>query len=355
MFYMIGLAALIAILGFLPDQYGLRQKNHKSYLILCGILITLVAGLRSMHAGSGDTYAYALRFEAMPRFETFETFYDTYLSNRDFLQSETGFHWMSWLLARINSEPQTLIFTTSAFVTIATCYFIYKNSANGFLSLLIYICLGLFTFNLNGMRQALAMSVCLFAYEQAKKRNLIRFILLVLLAMQFHKTAICFFPVFILPMLSYSKGNVLLYILGMVIFLLVLDNIILAYNDFTGEEYKADDSSSGGGLFVILIYVFALCISLMQPEALKNRNASIMCYAVILGLAAYVARFFSNQMMERISFYYFYFTILLIPEGIEKLDTREGKIVRWLFIIFALALFSYRIATGEFQTFELCF
>ena len=355
MIYMIGLAVIVAVLGLLPDQYGLRQKNHKSYLILCCIIITLIAGLRSMYVGSSDTWTYAYRFNSMMKYDTFSQYYDANLADKSFLVSESGFYWFVWLLSRLTEDPQWLIFITSAFTTTAACLFIYRNSSDGFISLLIYVCLGLFTFNLNGMRQAMAMSVCLFAYEHAKKRNLIRFILLVLLAMQFHKTAICFFPIFILPMMNYSKSNIFMYICGMMLFLLLLDNIVLVYNDLSGETYDATDSSTGGGLFVVIIYLFALVISIIQPDAMKNRQASIACFAVVAGLAAYIARFFSNQMMERISYYYFYFVILLIPTSLKTLDTKESKVIRWMFIAFALALYAYRIYTGQFRSFKLCF
>ena len=355
MTYMIGLAAMLIVLGLLPQQYGLQQKNHKMYLIVGGVLITLIMGLRSMHTGSGDTYVYAWRYKYYQGFDAFQEYYDLDLADNHILMSEAGFHWCVFIMGRIFDDPQVLIFTSSLFITYSVCRFIYKNSSDGFLSLLVYTCLGMFTFNMNGMRQALAMAVCLFAFERAKKQKLISFVIVVLIAMQFHKTAICFFPVFFLPKVKNTKGNILLYVGGIMVFLLALDSLILTYNDMSGKEYGTDSSIEGGGLFVVLLYLFGLILTLIQKNAIKDKKVAVPLLGTIAGLAAYVARYFSNQMMERISYYFFYFLILLIPEAILHLSERDRKIVRWLFIVFAFALFSYRIYNGSFRDFTLYF
>lgn len=355
MMYMIGLAVVLALFGFLPEQYGLRQKNYKGYIVICGILIALIMGLRTQYTGSGDSIAYCTKFDQMRRYSNFGDYFDKHLASSDFLFSETGFYFLTWLLGRIFDDSQVFLFLTSVFTTWAVCRFVSRNSANASISLIVYVCLGLFTFNMNGIRQALAMSVCLFSYEYVKKRKLLPFILLILVAMQFHKTAICFVPMYILPSMKFSKGNLLIYICGVMLFLLFLDNLILAYNDWSSKEYDSTDSASGGGLFVILIYLFALVIALMQPDLVREQGTGMVCFAVIAGLAAYVARYFSNQMMERISFYYFYFVTLLIPASIEKMGARESKMIRWAFIIGAIALFAYRTYTGQFRDFRLYF
>lgn len=355
MIYMIGLVAIIVIFGLLPEQYGLRQKNYKSYLILCGIIIALLTGLRTQHTGSGDTYAYAFRYTFMQKYDSFGEFYDVYLSDSNLLVSESGFYFSFWLLGRVFQDPQVMIFVTSAFITFATCRFIYKNSSEGFLPLLMYICLGLFTFNMNGLRQALSMSICLFAYERAKKRKLISFILIVLLSMQFHKTAVCFFPVYFLPIIKPSKNNIILFIGAMMVFLLAIDQVILTYNQLSAEEYNVGDEASGGGLFVVLLYIFGIIMAFLQPDMMRDRISVPQICAVLAGLAAYIARYFSNQMMERISHYYFYFLILLIPNALGRLEGQEAKIIRWLFIVFAAGLFLYRIFSGSFKHFELFF
>jgi len=128
MIYLYSMVAAVAILGFLPSKYGLRQNHCKNYLIICGVLITLVYGLRSIYVGTGDTYAYAYRFLQLRKYDNFGDFFNEKLADVDFMASETGYYLSLWLLGRVVEDPQWLVFTSTAFITWSTCRFFYKNA-----------------------------------------------------------------------------------------------------------------------------------------------------------------------------------------------------------------------------------
>lgn len=355
MIYLIALALFTVLLGFAPKESGLQQNNHKYYAIVSGAAIALVMGFRSKFTGSGDTYTYTTTFETLHQCDTFQEYFDLFLSDREFLFSETGFYWLVWLLTRLTDDPQWMIFLTSAFITFASCYFFYKNSEDVPLALMSYVCLGLFTFNMNGMRQAMAMSVCVIGYELVKKRKLLPFLLTILLAMQFHKTAIAFIPVYFFPLLKNTKGNWFFYICGMGVFLLLLDQIIIFFNDATGKEYLLEDAFDGGGITVVAIYVMAICLGVLIPQALEKRGIRCALFGTIAGISIYVARYFSNQILERVSYYYFYFIPILISGVISEMEEREQKVVKVLFIFAAVALLVYRTSRGSFRYFGFFF
>lgn len=339
----------------LPSKYSLKHNNYERYIWLCGIVIAVLMGCRNIYIGSGDTHNYYWKFVVAKSQLTFDDYADRMFLDEGFWMSERGFYWFVWQLAQIFDDGQILIFVTSVYITWTTCIFIRNNSEDIPLSLLIYVCLGLFTFNMNGMRQAMAMSTCLLAYEAAKKRKLIFFALLVILAMQFHKTAICFAPMYFVPKVKNTKNNIILFIIAGVIMLFFMDSIILTYNDLSGEDYATQAAVSGGGVFVVLLYLIGLGLTLLQPDNLKDKNMAIWFCGTAVGLMSYVARYFSNQMLERISYYYFYFVILLIPAAINRLSEKEIQLVKWLFIVFAIALFAYRVWNGGFRDFTLFF
>lgn len=355
MVYLLSLALFVVLLGFAPKESGLHRNNHKYYMIVSGIAVTLVMGFRSRYTGSGDTYTYSRTFETLRQCEAFGEYFEAFLSDTEFIFSETGFYWLVWLLTRLTDEPQWMIFLTSVFITWASCSFLYKNSEDPTLALLVYICLGLFTFNMNGMRQAMAMSVCVLSYELVKKRKLLPFLLMVLVAMQFHKTAFAFLPVYLLPTLKNTKGNWFFYICGMGVFLLLMDQIIVFFNDATGKEYEVGDSFDSGGVTVIMIYVLAIGLSVLIPQALDKRDIRCALFGTIAGLAIYAGRYFSQQILERVSYYYFYFVPILISGIISDMEEREQKVVRVLFIFASLALFAYRTYSGMFRYFGFFF
>lgn len=355
MIYLVSLALIVALAGMAPPKYGLQQNNYKNYILICGVLIAVVSALRSPYVGTIDNYRYTLYYERLQDYPTFWEYYDENLSDYDLLTSEAGFYYSMWLLGHIFKDGQTAIIVSSLFITWATCRFIYRNSVDAPLSLTIYVCLTLFMFNMNGMRQACAMSICLFAYEQAKQRNLIRFVLLVVLAMLFHKTAMCFLPVYILPMLKNTFGNWVFYVLGLIICLLFVDRIIAGYYEISGEDYSTNAAAEGGGLFVVLLYAGAIVLALYRHEILRDTANRTAFLGVLAGFVAYLARYTGSDILERVSYYYYYFMLLLIPATFQKLSDKDYKFVKLLFIAGSVMLFIYRIWKSGFRYFRFYF
>ena len=88
---------------------------------------------------------------------------------------EKGFQIFVFGLSRVFSESQWIIVISSLIYTVSICRFIYKNSEDVVLSCVMYVARGMMTFQMQGMRQAIAMSICLFAYEFASQKKLIKF------------------------------------------------------------------------------------------------------------------------------------------------------------------------------------
>lgn len=354
MMIMTGLALFVVLLGMGSKEIGLQRDNYKPYLVITGIVVTLIMGLRHQYVGT-DTFAYIYRHEDLATIPAFKTFYDANLADLDFLFSETGYYFSSWLFGRAFPDGYAWIFATSAFITYSTCRFIYKNSGDAPLALSIYILLGLFTFNMSGLRQALAMSICLWAYEHAKRHRLIPFVLTVLLAMQFHKTAVCFAPIYFLPWLKRGSTNLIIYFVLLIICLFSVDKLIASYNAFSGEEYELQNEVDGGGLSVILIYLFCILMVVLRHQCLNIPHVRMAFYGVVAGFTAYITRYFSNQILERISYYYFYFSILLLPSVFKLLPEKDQRWLRILFSFLAIYLFVHRVSNSSFGHYRFFF
>lgn len=355
MIYLLSVALLVWLLGLTDERTALKQNNYKYYLYIAGTLVALVMGLRSQHTGSTDTWMYCRFFKGMSNYPSFWDYYNANLSESSFIFSEAGFYFFSWLISRITSQEQVLVFVTSAFITLSACRFIYKNTRDVPTGLLIYFCLGLFTFNMNGMRQAMAMSICLWNYEFVKQRKFIRFTLIILLAMLFHKTAICFSVVYFLPLLKEGKLNIFWYLCGMGVFLFSMDWFIETFNAFTGEDYLVENAAEGSGLTVLMIYVTCIILGLIMIDSLKKRHIRTAYLGVLAGFIIYISRFFFNMILERLSYYFFYFSMLLIPNLFDELEERERMVVKLLFGLGAIVLLWYRVRSGSFSNFRLFF
>ncbi|MBR2614403.1 MAG: EpsG family protein [Clostridia bacterium] len=353
MLILLGLSILPSIIKlFMGDVDGNKQKK-KLFLILCGLLIVFVVGFRHVNVGTRDTETYwkmyenAMNSSSLKAFLTNHKVFETF-----FLFSECLFSFFLWALAKIIPNPQILIFITSAFVTISVLCFIFKHSKNTMLSVLMYICLGAMTFNMNGMRQAVAIAICLFAYGFAKDKKLIPFLLIVLIATLVHKSAIFFVVVYFVPYFKLNLKSCLFFALLVIAFILLSDRLAVLFDSFTGEDYGEGESFSSGGYITLLIYILTIIFAFITAKNNKDdKSFSMALFITILGCSLFFARYISTQIYERMSYYFFYGVILLLPQSIETLKDKDKKVMITIVSVLSILLFAYRLYGSVFQNF----
>ena len=340
------LAVVAVFASYVPKRRELGKANYKNYTIFICLLAVLVMGLRHRHIGV-DTTNYVYKFRAMDNYDSFKAYYIERLADKKFLFAESGYWLFCWVLHWFSSDGQFLILVHAAVVTILVFRFIYKHVDNVPLGVMSYLCLGQYTFNMTGMRQAMAMSLCLVAVKYIKERRFKAFLLTVLVAMQFHKTAIAFLPAYFLPWVIEKRSRVFLFFSGMVGFSLVADRFIGAFNDLTGKNYALEYAADGGGISVLLIYGLVITLAVLIRRSMKGKDNQLALCGVFAGLTMYIARYYSNLILERVSYYYFYFILLLVPGVVDSLEDRERRTVGAIFCMLAIALLVYRIETGD--------
>lgn len=332
-----------------------KPKNKRNYLIICGLIVLFFAGFRSRYSGSPDTDTYCKKFERMLLYGSFKDYARAERSSifeDNFFFSEVGFWYSTWLLSRIFSNSMWYVFFTTAFILYGTGRFIYKNSDNAMLSLVMFITLGLFNFCMNGMRQALAMTICLYAYEFAKKKKLIPFALTIILAMLFHKSSIFAGFLYFAARFEYDfKSGVLFIALATVLIYFAKDIMVLA--DTLFEKEYAEEVTHAGGTMALLVYASVIGFGLLfAKKQFEKQEAVGALYFSILGAIVFSMRFVFSSGYERISYYFLYYLCILFPFELKSFESKSQGIIKAIFISFCLLLFAYR-SSGTY--FALCF
>lgn len=352
MVWLISLPIWVILWSFLVPAEN--KKNTKAFMILCSVALIFVLGLRSRYTGSMDTYLYTTVFigaQNYPNLMDYLTRVDVF--DGFFLLSEGGFHIYTWLAAHIFPEAQWFLLLTATVIVCCTASFISHNSEDPMVSWIVFICLGSMTFAMNGMRQALAMSICLLSYRYAREKKFFRFLLIVLIATLFHKSAMIFIIVYFLRNLRLNwKSGV---ILGAIVatFLVFSDRFAFLYDSLTGEDYASGESFESGGLVVVLIYIIAIVGMLLFCKRLKEPQGFFPFSLIVIGFSLYVLRFVSIQIYERISYYFAYFLMLGFPLMFEDMKKEERNPIRVCFMIICIILFVYRIGKGAFSDFKM--
>ncbi len=317
-----------------------NPKTRKTlFYIVCGTVFLFFMGCRDNSLGSTDTYYYSARMKYAIQCNTWEQFYNPDLY-------ETGFQVFIFALSRIFHDPQWLLVITSLFYIISIFYFIDRNSEEVSLSTILYVTLGLMTFQLQGMRQAIAMCLCLFAYGQAKRKHLIKFLLLVSLACTFHQTAIVFVIVYWLSQLTLNQRNVLFVSAISIVGILLSGPLIKIANDIFDKNYS--NSVDSGGFIAVALYIIGLIVSYFYYRAHEKGPNSSLVFILIVGTAIYLMRYTGVQVAERISFYFQYSQIILIPLTIKIFRESDRTITYLIIIALAIGLFLYRLTDSGF-------
>lgn len=305
-----------------------NEKTRNIYLTLVGIVMVLMIGLRNPGNGSGDTQFYYDFWETMSRMSFSELKYN--INNFDL---EIGYQITNWVLSKIFHNGQWLLFLSGLFFSVSVCSFAKKNCKNLVLALTVFNCLGLFNFMVQGLRQAIAMCICLWALEQCKNRKLIKFLLLVLLAMSFHASAIVFVVVYVLKDLKLNVKGYFLTAFSALILAFLLPRIFEIVNLLINDSYEIGTESSDGGIIAILIYVAVLAFGLIFRD--KNDSSyALFIYMATVGAAAMIMRNSVSAIAERISHYFAFAQMVVIANSVTSVkDKRVGLIISILIIV----------------------
>lgn len=321
-----------------------RKKSDKAFLIISGIMIVFVMGSRYATAtGSGDINNYYRMYINAAN-----------MSWKGCFESENiewGYLLLNKILVKIVKWPQFIMYLEASFVTFFMLRAIYKYSDNVFLGLMCYFSVGTFIFALTGFRQSIAFSICLYAVDFLINKKHIRFIILVLLAMTIHQTAVVFFSVLLFTKAEMKRNYIFMLIVLIIGLSFTADKLMSLGNDVFEREYLTEFKGNlKGGLINISIYSFAVFMYILNDyKNLKNidRIGMIFIYIGIMGIGLYIMRF-KSLVIERISLYFLEVIPILMSNGLARMRVKHRN-DRLRVVLFSYAclilLFIYRVYT----------
>ncbi len=319
-----------------------NDRAKKTFLLCCGAFIFIMMAFKNQYVGTIDSHRYYMNWALMHDMPYSQL--GQYISEGEM---ESGYIVAVWLLSNVFAEPQMLFVLTGLFFSISVCLFIYRNSADVVLSVVMYVCLGLYSFMLQGIRQAIAMSICLFAFEYCKKKELFKFLLLVLLATVFHKSAIIFLAVYLINFIGFNIKSLALVSAGTVGYFLCSSVLANFANRLFGEEY-VKLAAEGGGAIATTIYVLILGAALFfAKKHKKDRNYILYFYLTYIGLIVFVLRYIEFAIADRISFYFMFGQMILLPKAISNFDKKVRLMINFVVITVCILLYAYRLSSSD--------
>lgn len=177
------LTIICIFFGFLGDKAD-SKKNYALYkicLIIPFLLLFIVAAIRY---DVGQDYLSYMR--------NYELFVSGYILNN----FEMGYLLFLKILSFISKNPQIVFIITSVIINYFVCKNISENSTKKWLSYIIYIFGTFFFFSMNGIRQAIAISIFYYSLKYIKEKKFNKYLFINVIGVLFHTSAITFIPLY---------------------------------------------------------------------------------------------------------------------------------------------------------------
>ncbi len=293
-------------------------RDNSFMLPLFFIIFFLILALRDETIGR-DLVKYKYYFD---RF--------SHLDLKVVLQTKSdGLFWLlDWLVGRFTRDYQWFLTIVAAMTLIPIAKIYCEDKDHGFLKIVLFVNMSTFIMIFSGLRQALATSIGLIAYEFVRKKKPFWFLVCVFIALGFHHTAFMvlgFYPLYHLPIRKKQMWTAIPVIALMFLFNRQIFSMVTGpMNALLGDKYEATIEDTGSYTMLIVFALFAVMAYVipdedrMDKETLALRNfllvtVALQCFAPV------------NTLAMRMNYYYIIFVPMLIPRVLKYSDERYGS------------------------------
>lgn len=294
----------VLALGGVMQQQG---KKKKYYIAAMTAVHTFVCGCRYMYL-TGDLRNYAADYYAYQTLGWFDP--QVYQEGRN-----AGFLWLMKLVSVVTHGNFQIFLMLLAVVTeIILAVLIYRYSPRPWLSYLVWNCMAFYVvYGFTTIKQGLAMAILMCAMMCIFERNVIGFVVFVLIAGFVHVPALCFLPAYWLSRQKINFSTIMVYTAAAgVIFLLrsrIVDYVRELYYEGNDEIQFVLTTGNLGGRFAFIVMLLAVGFVL---KGFQDKDFECVFNLVVMAAVLQMFSGFDN-VFTRLADYYFQFAVLYIP------------------------------------------
>lgn len=322
------------------EQFKPRKADISILKYIAFILILFIGGLR-FEVGA-DWFAYEKLFNSVNSFE------DIFL-----VREEKLFIFFQYACKAIVNSYSFFVFFLFACAFYLKYNVFNKYSTDIFLSLIIYIYTLFLIYDLNGIRQGMAMAVVLTSIPLILNKRKYLFIVFITAACLFHTSAMIFFPFYWLSKIKVSQKNMLritflCLIISVIIQKLILNSSLFQYlllmDSFSHYGSYIDNETLSKEIPILSIPVFqrilVFIIFILNYDKLKVNEEfkRLLINGYFLAIIIFVFLSFNSEYAARLSFYYKSLEIFIIPIIVSSQRKSSHKIILWgLFVVLSVS------------------
>ena len=340
------------MLFYLPKiKKGSEKQRDTIYLVFVFILLGVVHIFKNTHS-IPDVDLYIDGFKEISQNKVRELLTDNLYT----LKAEKGYILLNKLILLFTKSPMGLILVTSVIILCGYFFSIRKYSPIVFLSVFLYL-MGPYAQSIYVLRQHMAMSILLFTYPYIINRQLLKYLIVVLLAFSIHQSAFIFLPVYFIYEIKNIKT---VFILGCLFIVMVVSRmeVIIEYfiqNMFMDYVSYLQDDTTNWKNFALLFSVLFIRLIVLKKDFVKEGIDRLLSIMILLGVAvSYLGMGFPG--IGRLNLYFSECLFLVLPNTVSHIKNKVMAIsITTAYIIFLLAFFIKHVQTGEIRSLTLSF
>ncbi len=264
----------------------------------------------------------ALRHETLGRdIGNYHNYFD-YYSNVEFStvlkERQDILYWvLNWLVGQVTDSFQIFLAVVAAISILPIVVLYSEDKQYGFLKIVLFMNISNFVMLFSGLRQALAVSIGLIAYDCVRKKRPVRFLLFALIAFGFHHTAfmiLLYYPLYYLRL----RRRHLWFIIPTVGAVFVFSKQIFTFLSrvavaLMGDKYDVEIEDTGAYTMIILLAVLAVAAYFFPDEEKMDAEANGLRNFLLMALTL---QFFAplNNLSMRMNYYFIIFVPIIVPK-----------------------------------------
>ena len=343
------LFVFMAVSSYL-ELYVLKKKTP-FFLIIAGVLMIIFSGFR--YFVGADYPIYRNLYSGFSLYTTYKDVLDKAL----FIPTSEQIEWIYVFINKILFDlgsPFYMVTFVMVLMSISLKFTtIYQNLAYPVLGAFMYF-LPLYFFEDSGqIRQGMGVAICVFSYRYIKARNLPMFLLMMYIALGFHKTAVAFLPAYWVVKIPMNKARIIVVIVIAIllspfevyrIFGSLIDNIGSqdVSDGFSGyvNDSQFGQSVAFGLADIIKIFFIYILYKFDEDGCREVEYYEYMRNLAVFGLFLFYIfrgnRIFAIRLPGA---YMFFMSVFVVPSIVYAAKTRVQRVLHTIFMVYLFLMY----------------
>lgn len=306
-----------------------NKRTRLQILFFIGVMLVLwfLTAYRSANMGN-DTKNYIMYFNV---FGNFGISTDSRI--------EIGYQILNIVVSKISKDPYFFLGVVATICYIGTGVYIFKYADNIVFSTILVFPV-VYSFFASGLRQAIAMVICLYAYQAIKNKKLVLAFILIAFASSFHTTAWLLLLLLVHKFIP-KRPFFVVSLFGIFVALSltgIMDNIFTVLLGNYGGYYEKEGMTDGWlGItyYCLRNLVFYILVYLSYRGNVKKNSLALSTFSLLLITVAFG---FSLNLFSRATNYFLLISIVELPNAIHRGKLQNKRLLTFL-VIFVMVLY----------------